>query len=69
MNYLLDVEHSAIVADRQAADNVFVGAGFGVRHSPARRKNSFPMANGLLEAERPGGRPFFDPRRHGHLQC
>ncbi len=57
-NNLLDVEHNAIVVDRQATDHIYVGADIGVWHSPDRGKNWFPMANGLPEA------PVFDLQTH-----
>ncbi len=57
-NNLLDVEHNALVVDRQAPDNVYVGADIGVWHSADRGKNWFPMANGLPEA------PVFDLQTH-----
>jgi len=57
-NNLLDVEHNALVVDREAPDNVYVGADIGVWHSPDRGKNWFPMANGLPEA------PVFDLQTH-----
>jgi photosystem II stability/assembly factor-like uncharacterized protein len=55
---LLDVEHNAIVVDRQNPANVYVGADIGVWHSPDRGANWAPLSNGLPEA------PVFDLQLH-----
>jgi photosystem II stability/assembly factor-like uncharacterized protein len=47
---LLDVEHNAIVVDREAPDNVYVGADIGVWHSPNRGQAWEPLPNGLPDA-------------------
>jgi len=55
---LLDVEHNAIVVDREAPDNVYVGADIGVWHSPNRGQAWEPLPNGLPDA------PVFDLQIH-----
>ena len=55
---LLDVEHNAIVVDRQASSNVYVGADIGVWHSSDRGFTWEPMPNGLPDA------PVFDLQIH-----
>jgi photosystem II stability/assembly factor-like uncharacterized protein len=55
---LLDVEHNAIVVDRQAPTNVYVGADIGVWHSSDKGQNWAPLSNGLPEA------PVFDLQIH-----
>jgi photosystem II stability/assembly factor-like uncharacterized protein len=55
---LLDVEHNAIVVDRKAPDNVYVGADIGVWRSPDRGQSWEPMPNGLPDA------PVFDLQIH-----
>jgi hypothetical protein len=55
---LLDVEHNAIVVDRKAPDNVYVGADIGVWHSPNRGQVWEPLPNGLPDA------PVFDLQIH-----
>jgi hypothetical protein len=55
---LLDVEHNAIVVDRAAPDNVYVGADIGVWHSPDRGQTWEPLPNGLPDA------PVFDLQIH-----
>jgi hypothetical protein len=57
-NGLLDVEHNALVVDRIAPDNLYVGADIGVWHSPDRGLNWFTMENGLPDA------PVFDVQIH-----
>jgi hypothetical protein len=57
-NNLLDVEHNAIVVDRAAPQNVYVGADIGVWHSPDRGQNCQPLPNGLPDA------PVFDLQFH-----
>ena len=55
---LLDVEHNAIIVDRQAPANVYVGADIGVWHSADSGATWNPLANGLPEA------PVFDLQIH-----
>jgi hypothetical protein len=55
---LLDVEHNALVADRNAPGHVYVGADIGVWHSPDRGKTWQPLSNGLPDA------PVFDLQMH-----
>jgi hypothetical protein len=55
---LLDVEHNAVVVDRSAPANVYVGADIGVWHSPDGGANWSPMPNGLPDA------PVFDLQIH-----
>jgi len=55
---LLDVEHNAIVVDREAPDNVYVGADIGVWRSPNRGQAWEPLSNGLPDA------PVFDLQIH-----
>ncbi|MDQ3926046.1 MAG: hypothetical protein M3272_03545, partial [Actinomycetota bacterium] len=55
---LLDVEHNAVVVDRDAPDNVYVGADIGVWHSPDRGQTWLPLPNGLPDA------PVFDLQLH-----
>jgi hypothetical protein len=57
-NNLLDVEHNAIVVDRESPNNVYVGADIGVWHSPDRGQNWDPLPNGLPDA------PIFDLQIH-----
>lgn len=57
-NSLLDVEHNAIVVDRVAPDNIYVGADIGVWHSPDRGQNWETLPNGLPDA------PVFDLQIH-----
>lgn len=57
-NNLLDVVHNAMIVDREAPDNVYVGADIGVWHSPDRGQNWFPLPNGLPDA------PVFDLQVH-----
>jgi len=55
---LLDVEHNAMVVDRQAPTNVYVGADIGVWHTSDKGQNWAPLSNGLPEA------PVFDLQIH-----
>ncbi len=55
---LLDVEHNAMVVDRSAPANVYVGADIGVWHSPDRGQSWRPLSNGLPDA------PVFDLQIH-----
>ena len=55
---LLDVEHNAIIVDRAAPDNVYVGADIGVWHSSDRGQTWEPLPNGLPDA------PVFDLQIH-----
>jgi photosystem II stability/assembly factor-like uncharacterized protein len=55
---LLDVEHNAIVVDRDAPDNVYVGANIGVWHSRNRGQTWQVLSNGLPDA------PVFDLQMH-----
>jgi len=55
---LLDVEHNALAVDRQAHDNLYVGADIGVWHSPDRGATWKPLPNGLPDA------PVFDLQIH-----
>lgn len=55
---LLDVEHNAIVVDREAPDNVYVGADIGVWHSSDRGTTWKPLQNGLPDS------PVFDLQIH-----
>jgi hypothetical protein len=57
-NHLLDVEHNAIVVDRVAPDNLYVGADIGAWHSADAGLNWNPFANGLPSA------PVFDLQIH-----
>jgi hypothetical protein len=57
-NDLLDVEHNALVLDRAAPSNVYVGADIGVWHSSDGGLNWRPMENGLPDA------PVFDLQIH-----
>jgi hypothetical protein len=57
-NDLLDVEHNAIVVDRVAPNNVYVGADIGVWRSSDGGRNWHPMENGLPDA------PVFDLQIH-----
>lgn len=51
---LLDVEHNALVVDRTAAQNLYVGADIGVWHSADSGATWSPLSNGLPDA------PVFD---------
>jgi photosystem II stability/assembly factor-like uncharacterized protein len=55
---LLDVEHNAMVVDRQVPSNVYVGADIGVWHTSDKGQNWAPLSNGLPEA------PVFDLQIH-----
>jgi hypothetical protein len=55
---LLDVEHNAIVVDRDAPENVYVGANIGVWHSPDKGLSWEPLSHGLPDA------PVFDLQVH-----
>jgi hypothetical protein len=55
---LLDVEHNAVVVDRVAPDNVYVGADIGVWHSVDAGVTWRPLSNGLPDA------PVFDLQIH-----
>ena len=55
---LLDVEHNAIIVDRTAPANVYVGADIGVWHSPNSGQTWEPLSNGLPDA------PVFDLQIH-----
>lgn len=55
---LLDVEHNALVVDRDAPNNVYVGADIGVWHSADGGRNWAPLQNGLPDA------PVFDLQVH-----
>ncbi len=55
---LLDVEHNAIVVDRTAPTNVYVGADIGVWHSPDSGGTWRPLPNGMPDA------PVFDLQIH-----
>lgn len=57
-NRLLDVEHNALVVDRQAPTNLYVAADIGVWHSPDGGMNWLPLQNGLPDA------PVFDLQIH-----
>jgi len=57
-NRLLDVEHNALVVDRQAPTNVYVAADIGVWHSPDAGMNWLLLQNGLPDA------PVFDLQIH-----
>lgn len=57
-NDLLDVEHNALVVDRNAPNNVYVGADIGVWHSSDGGRNWNPMQNGLPDS------PVFDLQIH-----
>jgi hypothetical protein len=57
-NKLLNVEHNAMVVDRDASNNIYVGADIGVWHSPDGGQNWFPLPNGLPDA------PVFDLQIH-----
>jgi photosystem II stability/assembly factor-like uncharacterized protein len=57
-NNLLDVEHNALVVDRAAPNNVYVGADIGVWHSSDGGQNWSPLQNGLPDA------PVFDLQLH-----
>jgi hypothetical protein len=54
----LDVEHNAVVVDRVAPDNVYVGADIGVWHSVDAGVTWRPLSNGLPDA------PVFDLQIH-----
>ncbi|HZN93931.1 MAG TPA: hypothetical protein VFB81_14565, partial [Myxococcales bacterium] len=47
---LLDVEHNALVVDRAAPSNLYVGADIGVWHSADRGKTWLPLSTGLPDA-------------------
>src|SRR5207253_664714 len=53
-NHLLDVEHNALVVDREAPANLYVGSDIGVWHSSDHGLNWEPLQNGLPDA------PVFD---------
>lgn len=55
---LLDVEHNAIVVDREAPANIYVGADIGVWRSPDGGVTWAPLPNGLPDA------PIFDLQIH-----
>jgi hypothetical protein len=55
---LLDVEHNALVVDRTAPANVYVGADIGVWHSADGGASWTPLQNGLPDA------PVFDLQIH-----
>jgi photosystem II stability/assembly factor-like uncharacterized protein len=55
---LLDVEHNALVVDRQSPQNLYVGADIGVWHSPDKGATWEPLPNGLPDA------PVFDLQIH-----
>ncbi len=55
---LLDVEHNALVVDRAAPANLYVGADIGVWHSPDSGNTWAPLQNGLPDA------PVFDLQIH-----
>jgi photosystem II stability/assembly factor-like uncharacterized protein len=55
---LLDVEHNAIVVDKRASHDVYVGADIGVWHSTDQGNSWKPMENGLPDA------PVFDLQIH-----
>jgi photosystem II stability/assembly factor-like uncharacterized protein len=55
---LLDVEHNALVVDRAAPANVYVGADIGVWHSADSGRTWRPLSNGLPDA------PVFDLQIH-----
>jgi hypothetical protein len=55
---LLDVEHNALVVNRQAPQNVYVGADIGVWHSSDKGATWEPLPNGLPDA------PVFDLQIH-----
>ena len=55
---LLDVEHNAIVVDRTAPGNVYVGADISVWHSADSGRTWTPLSNGLPDA------PVFDLQIH-----
>ncbi len=57
-NHLLDVEHNALVVDRVAPSNLYVGADIGVWHSADAGLNWSPLENGLPDA------PVFDLQIH-----
>lgn len=57
-NGLLDVEHNALVVDRAAPNNVYVGADIGVWHSSDGGQNWNTLQNGLPDA------PVFDLQIH-----
>jgi hypothetical protein len=55
---LLDVEHNALIVDRQAPQNLYVGADIGVWHSSDNGATWEPLPNGLPDA------PVFDLQIH-----
>lgn len=55
---LLDVEHNALIVDRQDPKNLYVGADIGVWHSPDKGATWEPLPNGLPDA------PVFDLQIH-----
>jgi photosystem II stability/assembly factor-like uncharacterized protein len=55
---LLDVEHNAIVVDRNSPNNIYVGADIGVWHSSDAGQTWTPLPNGLPDA------PVFDLQIH-----
>ena len=55
---LLNVEHNAIIVDRNNPDDVYVGADIGVWHSPDQGETWTPLPNGLPDA------PVFDLQIH-----
>jgi hypothetical protein len=55
---LLDVEHNALIVDRQAPQNIYVGADIGVWHSADKGVTWEPLPNGLPDA------PVFDLQIH-----
>jgi hypothetical protein len=57
-NSLLDLEHNALVVDREAPENLYVAADIGVWHSADRGLNWAPLQNGLPDA------PVFDLQIH-----
>jgi hypothetical protein len=57
-SHLLDVEHNALVVDRTAPENIYVGADIGAWHSADAGLNWHPLANGLP------GAPVFDLQIH-----
>jgi hypothetical protein len=57
-NSLLDVEHNALVIDRQNPGHIYVGADIGVWHSPDGGATWEPLPNGLPDA------PVFDLQIH-----
>jgi photosystem II stability/assembly factor-like uncharacterized protein len=55
---LLDVEHNALVVDRNNPDHIYAGADIGVWHSADRGQHWIPLPNGLPDA------PVFDLQIH-----